>query len=134
MRADKALSMCQPTSKKPFGVLGWVVLGAAVGAMAAGIYGVLYGTLDGLLHGDFSRVASAGLYCALCGAVAGALVGGFVRMIDSEGVADLTGRSPQSAGHRGAVLLMPCALANPLIARWRSSSEGGPRINEPSLN
>jgi hypothetical protein len=138
MRVNKALSMCKAISKAGFGVLGWAVLGAAVGATAAGLYGALYGTLDGLIHGDLWRLASAGRYFALCGAVAGALVGGFGRMIDPEGVADLTSRSPQGTGRRDVVFLRPSPLANPPIARRRflegSSSEGSRRIKEPSMN
>jgi hypothetical protein len=87
---NKLLTRCKAICKQGFSVLGWAVVGAVVGATAAGLYGVLCGTLDGLIHGDLWRLALIGLYCALCGAVAGALVGGFARIIDPEGVADLT--------------------------------------------
>ena len=119
MRVNNALAMCQAIGKTWFGVLGWSILGAAVGATTAGLYGVLFGTLLGLSHGDPMLVVSSGLYFALHGAVAGALVGGYARMIDPEGAADLIGRSPRATGPRDAVVLRPNTFANLLIALRR---------------
>lgn len=138
MRFSQALKMEKTITKGVFGVLGCAVLGAAVGATAAGLYGLLYGMLDGLIYGNLWRLASAGLYFALCGAVAGALVGSFARIIDPEGVADLTRCSPQDTGQRDGVFQRPSAPANRLIAQGRfldgSSSMSGSRIKDPSFN
>ncbi len=73
-------------------VIGRAVPCTVTVAVVAGLYGVLYGFLDGLVHADPGRVVSAGLYFAFCGAMAGALIDSFGRMIDPEGVADLTCR------------------------------------------
>jgi len=110
--------MCGAICKAVFGVLGWVILGAAIGAAAAGLYGVLCATLYGLIHGDPWGLASAALYFALCGAVAGAVFGGFVRMTDPVGVADLTIRSPQDDERKDTVFQRPRARPKPLIGRW----------------
>jgi len=116
---NMVLTKCRALGKAWFSVLGCAVLGAAVGATATGLYGALHGTLDGLIYGDlWRRLDSAGPYFALCGAVAGAMVGGFVRMIDAEGVADLTSRLPKDTGQRYAAFLRQSMVAIPLITRW----------------
>src|SRR5271167_682034 len=103
MRINKTLTTCEVIGKVGFGILGWAVRGAAVGATGAGLCGVLYATMICLIHGDMWRLASIGLYFAVCGAVAGALAGGFARLIDSEDVADHTNRLPHSTRQRDAV-------------------------------
>jgi hypothetical protein len=112
-------------ARTALGVVTWAFLGALIGTAGAGLYGILYGALDGLIHADFSRCALAGLYFfALCGAVAGALTGGFVRVIDPEGVADLTKRSPQPTLKIHIVFLKPNTSERALMA--------GPSIREDS--
>lgn len=138
MRVNKALSMFNAIIKTTLAILGWAFLGAAVGATASGLYGVLFGMLEGMIHADFSRLALAGLYFfALCGAVAGALTGGFVRMIDPEGVADLTSRSPHVHAKMCVVFLNPSTTENSLTTRQPllecSSSDRRSRFR-PSLN
>lgn len=131
--SNKLLTRCKAIREVGFGVLGWAVLGATVGGTAAWFFGVLFGTLAGLTHGDIWLFASAGLYFALRGALAGALVGGFARMIDPEGVADLTSRSRQGTGQRQVDLSRPSALRHPPISQWRIrkvwSTEGFSRLN-----
>ena len=82
---SKLLTRCMAVGKAGISVLGWAGLCAAVGATAAGLYGVLFAALVVLIYGDTGRLASTGWSFALCGAVAGALTGGFARMIDPVG-------------------------------------------------
>lgn len=121
-----------------FGVLGWALLGAVVGATASGIYGALFGMLDGLVHADWSRLSLAGLsFFVLCGAGAGVLSAGFVRMIDPEGAADLTSGSPSLHSQGRVVYLIPSTPAiSPVGQKWffeSSPFEQDSRI-KPSLN
>jgi hypothetical protein len=121
-----------------FGILGWATAGAIVGALAAGLYGALFGLLDGLIHGDLSRLGLAGLgFFGLCGGAAGALTGGFARMIDPEGIADLTSGSHETPRRNRVVYFTPDCPADPLMAQqWLiegSLFERESRI-KPSLN
>ena len=96
MRMHKSMSI-REAFREAGCVLGRTAWGAAaVGAVAA-LYGVFYGILDGLIHCNLWRPVSAGLYFAVCGSIAGALVGGIGRMVDPEGIADLTCHSVQGA-------------------------------------
>lgn len=128
MRANRTLPNCKAIIKGALGVIVRALLGAAVGASGAGLFGVLYSILDGLSHGDASRFTLTKLgFFAICGAGAGALAGAFAPMIDPEGVANLTSGSPKITRKRRVVFQSPRAFGNLLLARqWflkNSSSE-----------
>src|SRR5262245_17609373 len=95
MQMNNWLFRCKTIGKEGASVLGWAVLGAAVGATAAGLFGLLFGALDGLIRDEFGRTIGAAGYFALCGVVAGALLGALARLIDPEGVTDLIRRLPE---------------------------------------
>ncbi len=95
MRTNKVLSLCGGLGKQCGSVCAWAIVGGLVGGAGAGLFGLLFGLLDGLLHLDFMRLLPADLYYfAICGVAAGMLTGVSARLIDPEGVADLTSREP----------------------------------------
>ena len=95
MRIHKVLSLCASLGKQCRGMCAWAIVGGVVCGAGAGLFGLLFGILDGLLHLDFMRLLSADVhYFAICGVVAGVLTGASARLIDPEGVADLTNSEP----------------------------------------
>lgn len=88
--------------------LGAVLVGAGVGAVGGGLYGLCFGLGLGVLYADSSRLATGAAYFALCGAAAGALLGGVIHWDDS---AEETVSEP----HRTAALEPPSVLS----AHWR---------------
>jgi hypothetical protein len=75
-----------------FASLCWAVSGAALGLIAGGLTALLVGVLDALLHTEPHRVLSHFAHLAASGGIAGAVSGAFVRMIDPDGVIELTGK------------------------------------------
>src|SRR5262245_47005645 len=96
MCRDRLLLKSRPATKPASRSLRVMALGVVVGAIAAGVFGLLYGMLDALFHADLHSVLSTVAYFSLCGAAAGLLLLVGARMIDPEGVRDLTSRAPRS--------------------------------------
>jgi hypothetical protein len=87
--AQELVSGCWWNFTAILSCVGWTILGAAIGGIFAGFYGLLLGILDALLHGELIRIAADSTYFSLCGAAAGGLLGGFTRIIDPEGIVTL---------------------------------------------
>lgn len=63
----------------------WTILDAALGAVCAALYGLLFAGLTAAIHhGDSGRILTTVAYFAMCGAIAGGLVGTIAALIDLE--------------------------------------------------
>jgi hypothetical protein len=120
--------------KAIIGVFGWPV----AGAVAAGLYGLLYGTLRGLLHADLGGVLLTAGYFALCGGAAGAILAVCVRLLDLATIA-----RPEATTDN-AILMGRAAFTGPTrltpfhptrrVAFPTGFSGNSTRVGDPSLN
>lgn len=112
-------------------VMRWSAGDAAMGALCAALFGMIYGGFETLVYGNPWKIIVTAGYFALAGGLAGAVLGAFGAFLESiEASSTASNASDTSnAGHNGllsnaqpaanSVFHRPTALSNPLIARWQ---------------
>ncbi|OAI48312.1 hypothetical protein AYO44_07330 [Planctomycetaceae bacterium SCGC AG-212-F19] len=104
----------------------WAATSAACGAVAGGLFGLIFGVALALVRGDAGRVVPSLAYLALCGAVVGALMGGIGRWNGIIG--------PAASAHTSdavAAAELPCPGKNGAVVSGPTAQHGTASVARP---